>query len=217
MNEINTLINKLENLNIDDNLILKVKDNGLKYIDNMLKSKVTYTQPGSIYYLLYGKQISVQSLNIKLGYFGEYFIKELIKINNDYKLLNCGIQTITNCDTKKDIDILFKNKNTIYYLELKANIYLDTEKKQATIDKMNKIKNHLQIKYPTYNIDIGILNWTLYDNKLNLNKSIVKKFQKNGIKIIYMSGFLNILSIIWNENDFLSYFYLIGNKIKNHF
>ena len=32
MNEINTLINKLENLNIDDNLILKVKDNGLKYI-----------------------------------------------------------------------------------------------------------------------------------------------------------------------------------------
>ena len=76
----------------------------------MLKSKVTYTKPGSIYYLLYGKQISVQSLNIKLGYFGEYFIKELIKINNDYKLLNCGIQTITNCD--KD------NSPTDFYLNL---------------------------------------------------------------------------------------------------
>ena len=32
-----------------------------------------------------------------------------------------------------------------------------------------------------------------------------------------MADFLNILSITWNENDFISYFSIIGNKIKNHF
>jgi hypothetical protein len=43
---------------------------------------------GSITYLLYGEKPSEQSINIKLGRFGEFLSKELIKTNDNLELLN---------------------------------------------------------------------------------------------------------------------------------
>jgi len=52
-----------------------VKQNGLIWIDKMLKTELTNTKAGSISYLFYGEKSSEQSINIKLGHFGEFISK----------------------------------------------------------------------------------------------------------------------------------------------
>lgn len=198
--------------------IEEIKINGMYWIDKKLEEKITYTKLGSISYLLYGEKPSEQSINIKMGHFGEYITKELIKSNIKLELLNCGIQIIN--DKKKDVDIIFKDNNSkiIYYRELKGNIELDTEKIPATISKCKDIEITLKNKYIDYEIDSGILNWSVYNRKLLISGiSNIKTFEKNGIKIDHMEDFLRIINIIWIEEDYYSYFKQIGDKIKMKF
>lgn len=126
-------------------LIENMKLIGLLWIEKALQGKLTYTKPGSISYLLYNTKPSEQSINIKLGKFGEFLSKELIKLNEQFELLNCGVQEINN--KRKDVDLIFKDKlnKIIYYRELKGNIELDTEKLPATIDKCKEIENSIKI------------------------------------------------------------------------
>lgn len=157
----------------------------------------------------------MQSIYIKLGRFGEFLSKELVKNNNNLELLQCGVQIINS--SKKDIDLLFKDeiKKTIYYRELKANIELDTEKLPATINKCKEIKNSLKTKYLEYNIDYGILNWSVYNREiLSIGLSNIKTFETNGIKIDHMEDFLKIINIVWNKKNFYAYFRTIGSIIK---
>jgi len=186
------------------------------YVEKILSEKITYTNPGSITYLLFGRKPSEQSINIKFGYFGEILCKELIKSNNNFELLQCGIQKINN--KNKDVDLIFKNDKTkkIYYRELKGNIELDTEKIIATINKCKEIELSLKTTYPDYIINSGILNWSVYDRKI-LSKSLfhINKCENNGIKIDHFSDFLEIIHIKWSEKDFYVYFTEIGEKIRN--
>ena len=189
-----------------------VKEKGREWIKNKLKDKITYTKLGSLNYLFYGRRISEQSKFIKLGRFGEYFTKELIMLNKNLELMFCGIQKINN--KNKDVDLIFKDNinNIVYYRELKGNIELDTEKLPATINKCNEINLFLKKEY-NYQINFGILNWSIYNiDKSNLN--IINLFEKNGIKIDHFKDFLNIIDIEWNEEDFYEYFLELG-KIFN--
>jgi len=201
-----------------DACIEKVKENGHIWIEKMLESDLTYTKPGSISYLLYGARPSEQSINIKVGRFGEYLSKELIKTNSNFELLVCGVQKINN--KNKDVDLIFKNEETktIYYRELKGNIELDTEKLPATVGKCKEIESSLKLSYPNYTINCGILGWSIY-NRLYLTAGVsnIKSFEKAGIKIDHMEDFLKIVEILWNEEDFNSYFKEIGTKIRNSF
>jgi hypothetical protein len=195
-----------------------VKHNGLLWIDKMLKSELTKTKAGSISYLFYGEKPSEQSINIKLGYFGEFISKDLIKLNNSFELLKCGVQKINN--KKKDVDLIFKNENNkiIYYRELKGNIELDTEKLPATINKCNEIGISLKDTYKGYDINYGILNWSIYNRKiLKSGLSNIKTFEKEGLQIDHMQDLLSILDIVWNEDDYYQYFKDIGEKIKLKF
>lgn len=192
---------------------IKLKCNS--YIEKILKENITYTNPGSITYLLFGKKPSEQSINIKFGYFGEILCKELIKSNDNFELLQCGIQKINN--KNKDVDLIFKNdKNKIiYYRELKGNIELDTEKIIATINKCKEIELSLKTTYPDYIINSGILNWSVYNRQI-LSKSLchINKCERSGIKIDHFSDFLEIINVEWLEEDFYLYFTEIGEKIK---
>lgn len=189
-----------------------VKEKGREWIKNKLKDKITYTKLGSLNYLFYGRRISEQSKFIKLGRFGEYFTKELIMLNKNLELMFCGIQKINN--KNKDVDLIFKDNinNIVYYRELKGNIELDTEKLPATINKCNEINLFLKKEY-NYQINFGILNWSIY-NRDNSNLNIINSFEKNGIKIDHFKDFLNIIDIEWNEEDFYEYFLELG-KIFN--
>lgn len=195
--------------------INEIKQKGIFWVENILNGNLTKTKPGSISYLLFGESQSMQSIYIKLGRFGEFLSKELVKNNNNLELLQCGVQTINN--TKKDIDLIFKDEKNkkIYYRELKANIELDTEKIPATINKCKEIEFSLQSQYLEYDIDYGILNWSVYDRQiLSAGLSNIKTFETNGIKIDHMENFLKIINVLWNKNDYYTYFRKIGNIIK---
>jgi hypothetical protein len=195
--------------------IENIKSKGIQWINNKLNRKITFTKPGSISYLFFGKQISEQSVRIRFGHFGEYICKELILSTNNFELMSCGIQNLNNI--KKDIDLLFKDKNTkiIYYRELKGNIELDTEKIQATIEKCKYIKKYLIDNYPDYTVNYGILNWSVYNNDyLTSGLSNIRALNKGDIQVDHMEDFFSILNIQWDENDFYRYFRKLGKLIK---
>ena len=85
-------------------MVEEVKNDGILWVEKLLKDNLTYTKHGSISYLLFGEKLSEQSICIKFGHFGEFIAKELIKTNLKLELLTCGIQVVNN--KKKDIDII---------------------------------------------------------------------------------------------------------------
>jgi hypothetical protein len=191
-------------------MVENVKNIGILWVEELLKNNLTYTKPGTITYLLYGEKPSEQSINIKFGHFGEIIAKELIKLNNNFELLTCGVQIIN--DKKKDIDLIFKDdiNKIIYYREL------DSEKLPATISKCKEIEKYLQIKYNNYIIDSGILNWSVYNRQiLKTGLPNIKIFENKEIKINHMKDFLDIIKIEWTEDDYYSYFRKLGLIIKN--
>ena len=200
---------------MSDECINSIMEKGEKWVNNMLVGELTLTRPGSISHLLYGSKPSEQSINIKLGKFGEFLSKELINYASNLKMLQCGVQKIN--DKKKDVDLLFKNEvtKTIYYRELKGNIELDTEKLPATIEKCKEIELSLKTSYSDYSINCGILNWSVYNRKILVaGLSNIKAFENGGIKIDHMEDFLEIIDIIWTEEDYYDYFRKIGDIIK---
>jgi len=210
--------NKLKLIIENTSCIAEIKKKGITWVERVLEGDLTYTKSGSISHLLYGEKPSEQSINIKLGRLGEFISKELIKSNDNLELLNCGIQQINN--KKKDIDLIFKDEENkiIYYRELKGNIELDTEKLPATVSKCKEIENSLKVTYSDYDIDCGILNWSVYNRKiLTAGLSNIKTFEGSGIKIDHMEEFLKIIDITWNEEDFYSYFRDIGTIIRIKF
>ena len=209
-------VTKDMNRNID--CINEIKHKGIIWVENVISGELTRTKPGSISHLLYGEKPSEQSINIKLGHLGEFISKELIKTNSAFELMPCGIHKINN--KRKDVDLLFKDdlKKTIYYRELKGNIELDTEKLPATITKCREIENSLQLTHVGYSIDCGVLNWSVYNRAiLTAGLANIKTFETNGIKIDHMEEFLNIIGVVWTEEEYYAYFKEIGNKIRTRF
>jgi hypothetical protein len=200
-----------------ENDIRDIKQMGMEWVENMLKSDITYTKAGSLKFLLHGRKPSEQSISIKMGRFGEFLTKEMIQRKDNLELLICGVQQINN--KKKDVDLIFKDETNkiIYYRELKANIELDTEKIPATVDKCKEIKSSLQMKYQDYFIDCAVLNWSVYNRSiLTAGLSNIRSFETSGIKIEHMEDFLKIVNIEWSEEDYYAYFREIGRMIVSN-
>jgi len=179
----------------------------------------TVTKPGSIKYLLFGSELSEQSLSIKMGKIGEEMVKKIIDNSKDFELLECGVQCI-DIDNKKnkDIDLLWINHKLkiIYYREAKGNIELDSEKLPATIDKMKEIiKTHISPKYPSYTNDVGIFNWSIYNRKeLKSGLSHIKKCEEKGIKIEHPEDLFKLLNFNWNEENYYKFFRKLGKYLR---
>lgn len=161
---------------------------------------------GSLLELL-PKLASSQSIMIKLGNIFEEvinkYIKEIIKNNSDYSYLNF------KC--KKQLDLVFRKKNTVYYFEIKSNINLDTEKTIKTKDKLEEIEELLLLKYPNYLIKCKILNLRFTQKELEKEA----KFKKP-LKITDLVGydhFFKILGITVNGNIWKSMFEKIQDLI----
>jgi len=195
-----------------------LKENGIAWVDKLLQSEFTQTKPGSITHLLYGAKPSEQSINIKFGRYGEVLAKELIGYNPNIELLKCGVQKIN--DKKKDVDLLWIDnaKKIVYYRELKGNIELDTEKLPATVNKCKEIEQSLTDTYTGFEINCGILNWSVYNREiLTAGLSNIKAFEGAGIKIDHMSDFLRHVGFEWSETDFYQHFRELGEKIRTSF
>ena len=212
------MTNKIKFIIENDECINEIKQKCILWVNNIFKDKITYTKPGSITHLLYGEKPSEQSINIKLSRLGEFMSKELIKTNNNFELLNCGVEKINN--KNKDVDLIFEDKikKIIYYRELKGNIELDTEKLPATICKCKEMEKSLKDTHLEYTVDCGILNWSVYNRKiLTSGISNIKTFENNGIKINHIEDFLEIIDVNWNEEDYYLYFRELGNIIRTIF
>jgi len=189
-----------------------------RYIEETMLSKGSkHTEPGSLKYLLFGKQKSQQSIVIQMGHVGEYLFKEIINMTPKMTLLTCGVQVINEKGTKKDMDLVWEDKEnkTIYYRELKANIELDTEKLPATINKINEINNEYLLnkpEYEGYRMDVGILNWSVYKREeLSKGLSHIKKCEKKGVKVEHVGDILSLLKFEWSEEDFRKFWRKMGD------
>ena len=204
---------KMTSLNND--ILGNVKSHTLDLSRKIAQGKCTKTAPGSLKYLLWGEERSKQSIVIKFGKVGEEMFKKIVEINDNFELLPCGITTLSECETKKDFDLIFRDKknNKIYYRELKANIELDTEKLPATFQKINSLLKHDLIKrYPNETIDTGILNWSVYERSdIVKQQSHIKKCESAGVKVDHSQDMFNILGIKWEKEDYYSFFRKCGN------
>ena len=74
---------------------------------------------------------------------------------------------------------------------------MDTEKIPAMINKINnEIKKYVTNKYPEYLINIGVLNWSVYDrSQLKKGLSHIKNESKD-IKVEHFSDFLKLVNLI---------------------
>jgi hypothetical protein len=183
------------------------------------KGNITKTQVGSVKHLLFGEQISMQSVSIKFGKVFENMFIEHIKNHNDFELGDIGVQK-TSQGKKKDFDLVFidTKNNTVYYRELKANINLDSEKLPATIQKVKFLERELNKKYPTYKIDSGVLCPSVYslfdlDGSKISNKPAI--FEKGGVKVNFACDLFSILGICCTKDEFYGFFKELGQIIRS--
>jgi len=168
-----------------------------EYVNELEKKASTNSvkkDKNSLSYLVDCKYI-MQSDCIKLGISVEkLFANIILKKNNDLKNIK-----EKNTRGKKEKDHLFCNKltKTIYYAELKSNIYLDTEKTISTKNKIINIKKELENEYDGYIIKTCFVCERYLDkNEIPIN--IFNKYsdmENNGIIICGVNNYFEELNI----------------------
>jgi len=152
-----------------------------------------------------------------MGKYGEHLFKEIIRSLPHLTLLKCGVQTIGDKSKKKDIDLIWLNKqtNTVYVRECKGNIELDTEKLPATFEKMtNDIKPWALTTHPKSKVDIGIINWSIYDrDNLKAGLSHIRKCEASGVKVQHVKQFVELVGIVWGKQNYENHFRKIGEYL----
>lgn len=180
-------------------------------------SSIKQCEPGGLPFL-FGRKKSVHSPFIKIGGSFESWFKFIVENTDGFELLPSGLTKNIIRGKRKDIDFIFKNEKqkTIYYMELKSNIGLDTEKLPATYKKVSKIENFLQRTYKDYKIVSGILTWSIYDknilSKLYLFK--IKECENYGIRVFFPKDVFEITNQKISERSYYSLFKQLGKKFK---
>ncbi len=115
-----------------------------------------------------------QSDCIKIGTGIEKVLRDII-LDKNKSLSDIKQQ---NEKGKKEKDHLFycENTKTVYYAELKSNLYLDTEKCKSTSQKCSDIVKELQVLYPEYTIEMYLVGLR-YCTKNMMPKQVYKKYE----------------------------------------
>jgi hypothetical protein len=186
-------------------------------IAQSISEKQKLSQPGSLPYALFGAIPSTASLYIKLGRNFEKWFKYLVSETNGFELLSDGLTKGIVAGKKKDVDFIFKDESTktIYYRELKSNTELDTEKLPATVDKIKKISIYLNELYTEYNVDCGLLTWSVYDrDMLPANDARLKTFKEADINVMFPKDLFETLGQPISKDDYTNLLRNIGNICK---
>ena len=130
---------------------------------------------------------------------------EAITNSSDKTFITPDCKLTTVAKGNKDVDILFRQDDTIFYREAKCNLRLDSEKSKVTSTKVNEISSRLQRLYPNCKIDAAILNMDWKGKKSHLR----------GVRIEYIGEFMNRLEIeTITEQDWLDHGRKLGYYYK---
>lgn len=160
------------------------------------KKRVSSDSFCSLSYLLREKGLS-HSEKIKLGKGLESFLNELILTNKKWKKL------VFDFGFKCQIDDLIINEDDkiIVYSEYKANMALDSQKRNVMYLHCVKLHEQLKKEFPNYKVIGCILNLRFLDKK-DIPRTIVNRFNKfkNKLSIYGMNEYLRIFSLPQFDN-----------------
>lgn len=201
------ITNKENNIDFISNIFITTEN--INYLNKKQKRKTNY----NIKKLLNNYNLT-QSQQI---YFGIQFEKNIIKIlkelgyktlydENLVQLFNNDKKKIKN-KGKKDIDLCFVINNTIYYFEVKTNLYLDTEKAYVSDKKMRLLSDYISDEYPNYELVVGCLTaWYEYEKEMTIRPHY---------KIFFMNEFFNIIGLNnITKQEYETMLHKIGENIK---
>ena len=119
-------------------------------------------------------------------------------------------------EINKDLDLIFRDdvNNVIYYLELKLNINLDTEKIVSTYEKVKHITQYLEQKYPNYKIDSAVLTWGTFNLEDLTAQSKLKKAKEYNVNVVDPNTFFQIVGMPMSKNAYETYFRNLGKLFK---
>jgi len=157
-----------------------------------------------------------QSQSIQVGKKIEFFINEVLHKTPNVKCHTTEsiwidtetnrIQIGGNSKGLKDVDILFEYNKKSYYLELKSNLDLDTEKVIATTNKVKLITDSLNKNGGYGEVESKILSPFWYKNS-----SIVNPFPDD--KVMWISELFKIVGITLPKNEYNEVCIEIGKDI----
>ena len=157
-----------------------------------------------------------QSQSIQAGKKIEFFINDVLHKTPNVKCHTTEsiwidtetnrIQIGGNSKGLKDVDILFEYNKKSYYLELKSNLDLDTEKVIATTNKVKLITDSLNKNGGYGEVESKILSPFWYKNS-----SIVNPFPDD--KVMWISELFKIVGITLPKNEYNEVCIEIGKDI----
>ena len=171
---------------------------------------------------LFGRKELNQGQRIKLGNRMEKLVNETldnltdVKSWKDFSNPNLWMNTTTNELTSggtgkgnKDVDVLFEKDDIVYYLEVKNNLNLDTEKGPETIEKVEVIteclRNNLEFKGQEIEGKVLSMFW---DNK---NVPISGSMKKSNI--MWFSEFVKLFDTNLNKEEYETMCKEMGKEI----
>ena len=190
---------------------LAYRNKAKEILQEILQVK-TKSLPGSLPYLLFGEgKVSTQSLYIKIGRNFEKWFKFIVE-DAGMKLLPDGVVKNVIGEKSKDIDLIFRDDNTIYYREMKSNLELDTEKLPATYEKIQMITKYVEKEYPGYKVDSSLLHWSVYEPSILPTKynTKVKECGKHDVKVSYPIDLFKTISVDISDKEYYNFFRELG-------
>ena len=171
---------------------------------------------------LFGRKDLSQGQRIKLGNRMEKLVNGTLDNLPDVKSWkgfsnpNLWMNTTTNELTSggngtgnKDVDVLFEKDGIVYYLEVKNNLNLDTEKGPETIEKVGVVteclRNNLEFKGKEI---VGKVLSVFWDNK---NVPISGSMKKTNI--MWFSEFVKLFDTNLNKKEYESICKEMGEEI----
>lgn len=173
-------------MNVNIELLQNIVTNN-SYVKNVKSNKKK--DENSLSYLV-EKQLS-QSECIKLGICYEKILQDIVLQTTNYKNIKPK-----NKKGEKEKDHLFMDEetDTIYYVELKANINLDSEKSKSTYLKCLEIVKELEITYPDKKIVWCLLGYR-YIHFNEIPKYIVNKYSQIKNNVYGINQYFNMIGI----------------------
>ena len=175
---------------------------------------------------LFGRKDLRQGERVQLGSRMELWINEILDTLSDVKSWknlsnpNLWMNTTTNELTSggngkgdKDVDVLFEKDDIVYYLEVKSNLNLDTEKGTETIEKVGVITECLRNNFEFKGQEIvGKVLSIFWDNK-NVPISGSMNLGNRDGHIMWFSEFVKLFDCDLSKEEYESICKEMGKEI----